>query len=293
MPLSTEICTLQVLPSKDPLDDPNFDVKKMLNTHFPSGLSLSAVESHCEQLAVKMHTLDVQILQAVESQSSAGSAAQQDLEVANANVAQLTAHLSLIRSKALDTERAVRDICSDIQTLDNAKRNLTTTITTLRRLSMLENAVNQLSVLTEVRGYREAAKLLEATSQLAASFDSYKAVPKVCELMASVRALRSQLQAQVFEEFKEHINVTMTPEVSRMLADAAQVVTVLGPGLVAKVTQWFCERELADFDANFNPAKQGTSLEGVERRYAWLRRWLRGYEQGLASIFPPEWQVPF
>jgi Vps53-like, N-terminal. len=221
----------------------------MLNKHFPTELSLSAVESHCERLAVKMHSLDMQILQAVEHQSSAGSAAQRDLEVANESVEQLTAHLSLIRSKALDTEHAVRDICSDIQTLDYAKRNLTSTITALRRLSMLETAIHQLSVLTEERGYREAANLLEATSQLAANFDSYKSVPKICELMASVRALRSQLQAQVFEEFKEHINVTMTEEVTSMLADAAQVVTVLGPALVNKLTLWFCERELAEYDA--------------------------------------------
>jgi len=44
--------------------------------------------------------------------------------------------------------KQVRDICHDIQTLDNAKRNLTSTITTLRRLSMLEAAIHQLSVLT-------------------------------------------------------------------------------------------------------------------------------------------------
>ena len=50
----------------------------------------------------------------------------------------------------------------------------------------------------------------------------------MCEHMASVRALRAQLQAQVFEEFKEHISVTMSQEVIDMLADAAQVVTVLG-----------------------------------------------------------------
>ena len=262
----------QLLPSADPLDDPNFDVTAMLNKHFPSEMSLSAVESHCERLALKMHSLDLQILQAVEQQSSAGSAVQQDLEAANASVAKLTAHLSRIRSKALDTEYAVRDICSDIQTLDNAKRNLTSTITTLRRLSMLETAILQLSILTEERGYREAANLLEATSQLAGNFDSYKSVPKVCELMASVRALRSQLQAQVFEEFKEHISANMTQEVTDMLADAAQVVMVLGPVLVSKLTLWFCERELAEYDNTFDPAKQPATLEGVERRYAWLRR---------------------
>ena len=52
---------------------------------------------------------------------------------------------------------------------------------------MLETAIHQLSILTEERGYREAAKLLEATSQLAANFDSYKSVPKVCEVGRSSR----------------------------------------------------------------------------------------------------------
>ena len=59
-----------------------------------------------------MHSLDAQILQAFEQQSSAGSAAQEDLDVANAIVAKIMAHLSLIHSKALDTEHtdiAVRD----------------------------------------------------------------------------------------------------------------------------------------------------------------------------------------
>jgi len=53
-------------------------------------------------------------------------------------------HFNLISSSM----KQVRDICHDIQTLDNAKRNLTSTITTLRRLSMLEAAIHQLSVLT-------------------------------------------------------------------------------------------------------------------------------------------------
>ena len=79
----------QLLPSADPLDDPNFDVTAMLNKHFPSEMSLAAVESHCDRLALKMHSLDLQILQAVEQQSSSGSAVQQALNLTKASGARL------------------------------------------------------------------------------------------------------------------------------------------------------------------------------------------------------------
>jgi hypothetical protein len=142
------------------------------------------------------------------------------------------------------------------QTLDHAKRNLTTTMTVLRRLNMLETALEQLSMMTTERAYKESANLLEAVSQLASNFDSYKAVPRICELLSSVRAVRSQLQAQVLEEFKLHINPMMTEEVVAMLAEAAQVVSVLGPTIAMKLVQWFCARELGDYEAHFDPAKQ-------------------------------------
>ncbi len=129
-------------------------------------------------------------------------------------------------------------------------------MTVLRRLNMLETALEQLSMMTTERAYKESANLLEAVSQLASNFDSYKAVPRICELLSSVRAVRSQLQAQVLEEFKLHINPMMTEEVVAMLAEAAQVVSVLGPTIAMKLVQWFCARELGDYEAHFDPAKQ-------------------------------------
>ncbi|KAJ1474193.1 Vps53-like protein [Baffinella frigidus] len=285
-----------VLPSSDPFDEGNFDAIALLNAYFPTEMSLSGAESTCERLATKMQRLDASILQAVEQQSSTGSAAKQDLEDAGAHVVTLDTNLRRIREKSVATEDMLLDICADIQTLDNAKTNLTSTITALRRLDMLENAVEQLSELTEERAYKEASNLLEAMSQLAPNFEAYKAVPKVCELLSSVRALRSQLQAQVLEEFKLHISPDMSEEVAAMLADAAQVVTVLGRSLILKLAQWFCERELGEYEEMFDPVRQDAArpatLEGAEKRFAWLRRWLRNYASLYAGIMPEEWQVP-
>ena len=212
----------EVLPSNDPFDATGFNAISVINKYFPSDVSLNAVENTCERLNVKMTQIDAAILLAVEHQSSAAQA-QQDLEVANRAHEQLVDSLMKIRTKSDMTENIVREICSDIQTLDYAKRNLTSTITAIRRLNMLETAVEQLNVMTTERAYREAANLLEAVSQLARNFEPYKRVEKICELLASVRALRSQLQAQVFEEFKMHIGSDMSEDAASMLADAALV----------------------------------------------------------------------
>lgn len=121
---------------------------------------------------------------------------------------------------------------------------------------MLETALEKLSLMTTERAYRESANLLEAVSQLASNFETFKNVPRICELLSSVRAVRSQLQAQVLEEFKMHVGAIMSEEVLTMLADAAQAVSVLGGAIVAKLVQWFCSRELGEYENLFDPAKQ-------------------------------------
>lgn len=141
---------LQVLPSDDPFDEQNFDAAKIINGYFPSEQSLNTAESVAERLAGQMGKVDNLILQAVEHQSSAGEQAKLDLEQANTSVSKLTEGLTRISVRSRRTEETVRHICSDIQTLDWAKQNLTLTITVLRRLNMLETALEQLEDMTKV-----------------------------------------------------------------------------------------------------------------------------------------------
>jgi hypothetical protein len=50
---------------------------------------------------------------------------------------ELMGQMSRIREQAIESEAVVRDITKDIQLLDLAKKNLTTSMTTLKRLQML------------------------------------------------------------------------------------------------------------------------------------------------------------
>lgn len=71
-------------------------------------------------------------------------ACRQDLTAAKAAIEELFGKIGEIRRKAEASEVMVQEICRDIRKLDFAKTHLTHTITALRRLAMLVNAVGEL-----------------------------------------------------------------------------------------------------------------------------------------------------
>ena len=73
----------------------------------------------------------------------------QDLDKSKMEIQELFAKINEIRRKAEQSEVMVQEICRDIKKLDYAKKHLTYTITALRRLAMLINAVGELDFETE------------------------------------------------------------------------------------------------------------------------------------------------
>ena len=67
----------------------------------------------------------------------------QDLEHCKLEIQELFGKINEIRRKAEQSEVMVQEICRDIKKLDYAKKHLTYTITALRRLAMLINAIGR------------------------------------------------------------------------------------------------------------------------------------------------------
>ena len=77
------------------------------------------------------------------NQPKASRVNRQDLTKAKAAIEELFGKIGEIRRKAEQSEAMVQEICRDIKKLDYAKKHLTHTITALRRLAMLINAVGE------------------------------------------------------------------------------------------------------------------------------------------------------
>ncbi|KAJ3978227.1 Vps53-like protein [Lentinula detonsa] len=132
--------------------------------------------------------------------------------------------MSRIREKATESEAVVRSITDDIQVLDLAKKNLASSMTTLKRLQMLIDALAQLGDLVPESKYHEISQTLAAVKQLASTFTSYMSVPRVLQAWKQIQELQTKLCSIIDKDFNT-FSKGMKPAV---IADACLVVDVLG-----------------------------------------------------------------
>ncbi|CAH0513845.1 unnamed protein product [Peronospora belbahrii] len=174
---------------------------------------------------------------------------------------QLFQNIYDIQKKATQSEVMVKTICRDIKQLDYAKRNLQTTLTALKRLHMLVNAVDQLEFMSSQRNYLETASLLEAVNQLFTHFDGYTNVSKIVELHKTVRTLQEKLIGQVFADFLsigplELLEKNFTTEeeqraVYANLSAACAIVDALGKATHKKLIHLFCDVQLMSYERQY------------------------------------------
>jgi len=103
----------------------------------PAEGSLTNVDKVLKTLRMKSRRLEAEIREIVRSQTDAGEQGKHELNEARRSIQELFTKIEQIKTKAEQSEEMVREITSGIKSLDYAKRHLTVSITTLRRLNML------------------------------------------------------------------------------------------------------------------------------------------------------------
>ncbi|AAG27871.1 unknown protein [Arabidopsis thaliana] len=260
---------------------------------FVAAASLTGVEPLMQKIQGEIRRVDASILSAVRQQSNSGTKAKEDLADATRAVEELSHKIQEIKSKAEQSEAMVQEICRDIKKLDFAKKNITTTITALHRLTMLVSAVEQLQVMASKRQYKEAAAQLEAVNQLCNHFEAYRDVPKITELREKLNNIKQILKSHVFSDFSSLGTGKETEETNLLqkLSDSCLVVDALEPSVREELVNNFCSRELTSYEQIFEGAELA-KLDKTERRYAWIKRRIRTNEE-IWKIFPASWHVPY
>ncbi|DAZ94557.1 TPA: hypothetical protein N0F65_002209 [Lagenidium giganteum] len=301
LPKNVEDTLAKALPSEDVLDRPEFDARDFINRNFPDEQSLSDIGPFASRLRVRMKELDDALSQASQDQSLAAHQALTDLKEAKMAVKQLYHKIQDIRSKAEQSEVMVQEICRDIKQLDYAKRHLQTTLTALKRLHMLVNAVDQLELMSSQRNYKETASLLEAVNQLFTHFDSYGNVSKIVELHKTVRTIQEELANQIFADFraigpldKLEDNFPSQEEMQAVFANlstACSVVDALGKATRAKLIRSFCDEQLLSYDKLFGMGGECAGLGQADKRYPWFYHLLSVIDERMDLVFPKHWQM--
>ena len=227
----------------------------------------------------------------MQQQSTSDGDSVKRIQAAKADLAELFQKVEGVRQRAIETEEAITEMTADIKRLDNTKKNLTLSMTALKRLQMLTTAYEQLRGLSSSRQYRECAQLLQAVIQLMAHFKSYRSIDQIATLSRNVSDLQREMLEQVCEDFEITFAKGEIPQRRGMLAEACLVMDSLGENARSRLITWYCNTQLREYRQLFRGTEEAGSLDNISRRYSWFKRMLKTYDDEHAALFPPYWRV--
>ncbi|KAI9866515.1 MAG: Vacuolar protein sorting-associated protein 53 [Trichoglossum hirsutum] len=273
------------------LDSVNYDPLEHLNAIFSDPTTLSSVPSISDALRSYQDELDEEIAELVVNQSDSDAQSVKEIKDAKADLAELFQKIENVRERATQTEQSIAEMTADIKRLDQTKRNLTLSMTALKRLQMLTTAYEQLKGLSKSRQYRECGQLLQAVIQLMAHFKSYRSIDQIATLSRNVADLQRELLEQVCEDFEITFAKGEVAQHRSTLAESCLVMDALGDNARSRLITWYCNTQLREYRQVFRGNDEAGSLDNISRRYSWFKRMLKTYDEEHAAIFPSSWRV--
>ncbi|KEF59210.1 uncharacterized protein A1O9_04054 [Exophiala aquamarina CBS 119918] len=275
----------------DILDSDCYDPIEHLNLIFSHPSTLSSVTPTYQALRAYQDDLDYEIDILEEQQVRSNAECLQRMESSKAELSELFRRIENVRERAIQTERNITEMTADIKQLDNTKKNLTLSMTALKRLQMLTTAYEQLKALSKTRQYRECAQLLQAVIQLMAHFKSYRSIDQIATLSRNVSELQRELLEQVCEDFEITFTKEEIAQKRGLLHESCLVVDALGDAARSRLTTWYCNTQLRQYRHIFKGDQEAGSLDNIDRRYSWFKKTLKIYDEEHAAIFPSHWRV--
>ncbi|KAJ7045845.1 Vps53-like protein [Mycena alexandri] len=276
----------------DPLDtlSNEFDPVSLLNGFFPDEASLAHITSVQARLVENQREIqrEIDALQVELKQNQDPTR----MHLIQEMISDLFGQMSRIREKATESEAVVRNITKDIQVLDLAKRNLILSMTTLKRLQMLVNALTQLEDFVKEKKYGEVAQSLSAIKQISGAFKQYTSVQRISQVWKRIQELQGEIRNHLDHDFDAfYLQDPAKPVKPAVIADACSVVDVLGADVRAQMIERYVAIELKEYRRIFRTTDEAGQLDNISRRFAWFRRLLQTHEIEQGRVFPSEWKV--
>ncbi|KAG7719146.1 hypothetical protein KL949_001996 [Ogataea haglerorum] len=191
------------------------------------------------------------------------------------------------------TGSTINRMTASIKSLDNAKKNLTLTMTIMKRLQMLvtayENLESFLSDTTNpVKDYLQIKQLFSVVVELMNHFQSYKSIDEINTLNKKISSLKNRIIDEIFADFEREIMEELhNPE----LVSACELLELLGRPYRDKLTTWYTVTTLKELTSIFKATEEAGSLDNLKRRYMFFRQILANFEKNHANAFPENWKM--
>jgi len=130
---------------KSSLSSPDYDPLIHLNEIFPDPSSLSAIPAVQVHLSTHLEYLDKEIKRMSAKQREQQAAAQEQIQLLQTELEDLFKNVEEVKVKAEKADAIMGTLTGGIRRLDGGKRNLTASMTALKRLQMLSSLLKRLT----------------------------------------------------------------------------------------------------------------------------------------------------
>ncbi|PAA84950.1 hypothetical protein BOX15_Mlig013578g1, partial [Macrostomum lignano] len=310
-PPEVEAALQELVDPNDPLDQANFCATDYINRIFPTEQSLAGLDDVLSGIRAQIAQLDSELRVAVqgESASSQSAAATNDgggssdltddsctaIDAARAAIADLFDRMRDIKERADRSEAAVLDLTRDIRRLDTAKRNLTGSITALNQVVILINGVDEMKalMLRNDRPYDALAQCLGKIHEVTAGLDRFMDVPQLQQLRNEARSLEAELSGRVKTELRDLL--TGPPrelQQQRGQVEACcRLADLMEFRVRTEVLDKFVQQQLAEYAVLFEETQEAAWLTKIDSRFGWMKKFVLGFEERYARLFPSNWRV--
>lgn len=152
--------------------------------------------------------------------------------------------------------------------------------------------MKDLKLMTSKRQYSEVIKLLEAVLQLSEFFNSFESIKRIDEIKDEILSIRRDLKRQIFDQFDASFTSQgiLTSD-KEQLASGAIIIDILGGEQKSQLCNWYSDLLLKEYRAIFRGNSDIATLDSVSRRFSWLNRLIKNYEENHSQIFPSSWKM--
>lgn len=144
----------------------DMDIVQYINTKFPTEDSLCNLDYEIEKLQSQLTSLNKELQTEIHEHALMNQHLKEEVEKANSTTKEILLEVKEIKFKAEHSEKLVNQMCGDIKNLDIAKKNLTFSITSLKKYIMMLTAIDKLREYCANRDYKEVTDLLFAFHDL-------------------------------------------------------------------------------------------------------------------------------
>lgn len=189
----------------------------------------------------------------------------------------------------------ISNLTDGISHLDNAKRNITQSLTIFQNLKILVDSYIQCKLLSEKNFFVEMVSPYKIMCSLSEStFPLYKSVTEINILLTSISRLKAEILNKIKQSYNKLLNgkINNDEEMEIQLREGACELVDTDNSTKLQIIDWCLNKLLYELKEIFQIDDEAGSLENLSRRYMFFKKILNNFNSKFAGCFPNSWEMP-